>query len=217
MMFGKNEYKYIAIEGNIGAGKTTFASEISKVTGARLLLERFEENPFLKDFYIDRDKFAFETEKFFLEDRIKHLMMHFENEPTYGTISDFSVFKSVIFANITLNARQQNDFNSFFEEKISLIKQPDLIIHLSNEPLEMKGRILKRGRAYEKNINENYLDEIEKAYESFWRAHPDLNVLLISSRQIQFPYKKQDIQSLIKYLEATEIKGIKCLDWNYLS
>ncbi len=216
-MIGKSAYTYIAIEGNIGAGKTTFASELSRLTGARLLLERFEENPFLKDFYQDKNKFAFETEKFFLEDRVKQLKTHFEKESTIDTIADYSVFKSVIFAKITLNSNQQFDFNSLFEEKKSSIKQPDLIIHLKNEPLEMKGRILNRGREYEKNIDEKYLYEIEKAYESFWKSNSELNVLQISPGQIRFPYKKPDILSLIKYLEVTEIKGIKHLDWNTLS
>lgn len=208
----KNKLGYIAIEGNIGAGKTTFANEISRLAGFDLLLERFEENPFLKDFYENRDKFAFDTEMFFLNDRLEQVQSHFGKKSSVCTIADFSVFKSIIFSNITLNNEQKGEFNWLFNEKILHIKRPDLIIHIRNEPVEMKDRILKRGREYEKGINKNYLEEIEMAYDSFWESHPELNVLQIRSGQLQYPYKDEEILKLVKYLETTEIKGFNHLD-----
>ena len=93
----KFPYKFIAIEGIIGAGKTTLAKEISKLTNAQLLLERFEKNPFLIDFYKNQDKFALETENFFLNDRFIQLKEFFENQSSL-TIADFSIHKSMIFS-----------------------------------------------------------------------------------------------------------------------
>jgi deoxyguanosine kinase len=206
----KFPYKFIAIEGVIGAGKTTLATEISKLTNAQLLLERFEKNPFLIDFYKDQDKFALETENFFLNDRFIQLKEFFETQPSL-TIADFSIHKSLVFSNLTLNEYNKVSFRKSFEEFINKLKMPDLIIYLKNNSKEAKDRIIKRGRLYEQQIQEKYLLDLELEYELYWKSQIHLNVLQINVDNFQFPYKTEDISKLLNYLKTAEIKGFKQL------
>lgn len=206
----KFPYKFIAIEGIIGAGKTTLAKEISKLTNAQLLLERFEKNPFLIDFYRDQDKFALETENFFLNDRFIQLKEFFENQPSL-TIADFSIYKSMVFSNLTLNEFHKISFRKSFEEFVTKLKMPDLIIYLKNNSKEAKGRIIKRGRLYEQKIQEKYLLDLELAYELYWKSQTHLNILQINIDYFQFPFKTEDISKLLNFLKTTDIKGFKQL------
>lgn len=206
----KIPYKFIAIEGVIGAGKTTLATELANLTSGRLLLERFEENPFLKDFYKDKDKYALETETYFLNDRFNHLQEFFSHQNSF-TVADFSIHKSIIFSNLTLSEIHKNVFRSRFDDFIRKSLMPDLIIHLKNNPGEAKKRIINRGRLYEQEIEEKYLFDLESEYESYWKSQSQLNVLQINTDEFRFPYKKEDIFKLINYLESTEIKGFKQL------
>jgi deoxyguanosine kinase len=206
----KFPYKFIAIEGVIGAGKTTLAKEISKLTNAQLLLERFEKNPFLIDFYRDQDKFALETENFFLNDRFIQLKEFFENQPSL-TIADFSIYKSMVFSNLTLNEFHKISFRKSFEEFVTKLKMPDLIIYLKNNSKEAKGRIIKRGRLYEQKIQEKYLLDLELEYELYWKSQTHLNILQINIDYFQFPFKTEDISKLLNFLETTDIKGFKQL------
>lgn len=211
----KLPYKFIAIEGVIGAGKTTFANELSSLTKGKLLLERFEENPFLKDFYKDKAKFALETETFFLNDRFNHLQEFFRLQNSL-TIADFSIHKSIIFSNLTLTEIHKRVFRNTFDNFISKLFMPDLIIHLKNNPKAAKNRIINRGRLYEQHIEEKYLFDLELAYEAYWKSQSHLNVLQINVDEFQFPYKKSDIIKLIRYLESIEIKGFNQLQWKDL-
>ncbi len=206
----KFPYKFIAIEGIIGAGKTTLAKEISKLTNAQLLLERFEKNPFLIDFYKNQDKFALETENFFLNDRFIQLKEFFENQPSL-TIADFSIHKSIVFSNLTLNEYHKISFRKSFEEFITKLKMPDLIIYLKNNSKEAKGRIIKRGRLYEQKIQEKYLLDLELEYELYWKSQTHLNILQINIDYFQFPFKTEDISKLLNFLKTTDIKGFKQL------
>lgn len=208
-------YKFIAIEGNIGAGKTTLATYLKDLLKAELLLERFEENPYLKDFYQDRDKFAFETESFFLKDRISQLQQHFWNTSKL-TVADFSIYKSLVFSKITLREEYLKEFMATFEASIEQLPRPDLIIYLKSDTDRIKQQILKRGREYEKNIEETYLKLLGEAYELQWKSHSFLNVLEITADNLIFPYKNEQMRKLRNYIEITEIKGFTRLNLDEL-
>jgi deoxyguanosine kinase len=208
----KLPYKYIAIEGNIGVGKTTFANQITQQAGAKLLLERFEENPFLKDFYKDLAKYAYQTESFFLKDRVKQLES-FLKPSSQLLISDFSIYKSLIFSKITLDFQLQVEFEKQFEKILTETFKPDLIIHLNADPSQISKRIVSRGRVYERGIQEQYLIDIENQYHSYWNSLKGLNLLLIDLTNARFPYSKLETEKFLNYLKQTEIKGVKHLKW----
>jgi len=191
----KLPYKYIAIEGNIGVGKTTFAKQLTKITSANLLLERFEENPYLKDFYNDIEKFAYQTESYFLSDRIKQLENFLKNS-TGLMISDFSIYKSHIFSKITLDFQAQEEFNRMFNNLITDHIKPDLILQLKIQSNEIKNRIIHRGRSYEQGIQDHYLMAIEDQYDSYWKSSDEINLLQIDLTKAIFPYLDKELEKL---------------------
>ena len=187
-------YNYIVIEGNIGAGKTSFATRFSQETNARLILEQFEENSFLPKFYEDPARYGFPLELSFLADRYQQLKSQFATSDMFQpfTVADYFIFKSLIFASRNLETLEFGLYSKLFAIVSSVVPKPDLIVYLYLSTDNLKRNILKRGRPYEQNIQFEYLDKIQNGYLEFLRQQQDLRVLLIDTNGLDFVAREED-------------------------
>ena len=190
----RSSYNYIVIEGNIGAGKTSFASQLAEECNARLILEQFEENSFLPKFYEDPARYAFPLELSFLADRYQQLKSQFTTSDIFKTftVADYFIFKSLIFASKNLEPLEYGLYSKLFAIVSSVVPKPDLIVYLYLNLENLKKNIEKRGRPYEQNIQFEYLDKIQNGYLEFLRLQPDLRVLLIDTNGLDFVERHHD-------------------------
>ena len=197
------KYNYIAIEGNIGAGKTTLANMIGDEFNARLVLERFADNPFLPKFYKDKDRFAFPLEMSFLADRYQQLSDDIAQFNLFKNliVSDYYIFKSLIFSQITLQKDEYNLYRRMFDVMYKEITKPDLYIYLYQNTGRLLENIKKRGRDYEKDIQPGYLDKIHKGYFNFIKTEQNLNTLIIDVSEMDFVKKKTDYNTILKKIK----------------
>lgn len=193
-------YNYIAIEGNIGAGKTTFASAFAKDYNAKLVLERFEENPFLPKFYEDSERYAFPLEMSFLADRYRQLTDDLAQYDLFKTsvVSDYFVFKSLIFANVTLSEVEYELYRKIFNFMYRDIPKPDLYIYLYQNVERLLENIKKRGRTYEQSISADYLRQIHDGYMNFIKTQKDLNILILDISNIDFVQEEHYYYKMIE-------------------
>jgi len=191
-------YNYIVIEGNIGAGKTSFATRFAEECNARLILEQFEENSFLPKFYEDPARYAFPLELSFLADRYQQLKTQFSTSDMFKsfTVADYFIFKSLIFASRNLEPLEYGLYGKLFAIVSSVVPKPDLIVYLYLNLENLKKNIQKRGRPYEQNIQFEYLDKIQTGYLEFLRQQEDLRVLLIDTNGLDFVEREEDYQWL---------------------
>ncbi|MEI7500493.1 MAG: deoxynucleoside kinase [Bacteroidota bacterium] len=189
-------YNYIVIEGNIGAGKTSFATRLAEECNARLILEQFEENSFLPKFYEDPVRYAFPLELSFLADRYQQLKAQFTASDMFKTftVADYFIFKSLIFASRNLEQLEFGLYSKLFTIVSSVIPKPDMIVYLYLNLDNLKKNIQKRGRPYEQNIQFEYLDKIQNGYLEFLRQQTDLRVLLIDTNEIDFVERNEDYE-----------------------
>ena len=187
-------YNYIVIEGNIGAGKTSFASLLAEECNARLILEQFEENSFLPKFYEDPARYAFPLELSFLADRYQQLKSQFNASDLFKTftVADYFIFKSLIFASKNLEPLEFGLYSKLFAIVSSVVPKPDMIVYLYLNLENLKKNIEKRGRPYEQNIQFDYLDKIQKGYLEFLRQQSDLRVLVIDTNELDFVARRND-------------------------
>lgn len=189
-----SQFNYIAFEGNIGAGKTTLASKIAQDFNAKTVLERFADNPFLPKFYEDQNRYAFSLEMSFLADRYKQLsddLAQF-NLFTDFIVADYHVFKSLIFAKITLLEDEYRLYRTLFDIVYKEMPKPDLYIYLYQNTDRLLENIKKRGRDYEQNITAEYLDKINIGYLEYIKFQTDLNVLIIDVSERDFVKNQED-------------------------
>ena len=194
------KYNYIAIEGNIGSGKTSLSNQIANDFDSKLILERFIDNPFLEKFYKDTKQYAFKLEMSFLADRYQQTVddlsqLNFFNSMT---ISDYDIHKSLIFSKINLNVDEFNLYRKLFYSLHKSFIKPDLIIFLKNSVENLKKNIKKRGRSYESNISDDYLININSSYSDFFKSRPDLKVKYIDVSEINFVENRLDYLSILK-------------------
>ncbi len=187
-------YNYIVIEGNIGAGKTSFASLLAEECNARLILEQFEENSFLPKFYEDQARYAFPLELSFLADRYQQLKTQFNASDMFKTftVADYFIFKSLIFASKNLEPLEFGLYSKLFSIVSSVVPKPDMIVYLYLNLENLKKNIKKRGRPYEQNIQYEYLEKIQSGYLEFLRQQTDLRVLVIDTNGLDFVDKRND-------------------------
>lgn len=197
------KYNYIAIEGNIGAGKTTLSNMIGDEFNARLVLERFADNPFLPKFYEDKDRYAFPLEMSFLADRYQQLSDDIAQFNLFKNliVSDYYIFKSLIFSQITLQKDEFNLYRRMFDVMYKEIAKPDLYIYLYQNTDRLLENIKKRGREYEKNIQPGYLDKIHKGYFNFIKSQQDLNTLVIDVSEMDFVKNEDDYNDILKRIK----------------
>jgi 2-amino-4-hydroxy-6-hydroxymethyldihydropteridine diphosphokinase len=197
------KYNYIAIEGNIGAGKTSLANMISDEFNAKLILERFAENPFLPKFYEDKERFAFPLEMSFLADRYQQLSDDLAQLDLFRNfiVSDYYIFKSLIFAQITLQKDEYILYRKMFDMMYKEITKPDVYVYLYQNTERLLENIKKRGRDYEQNIEAGYLQQIHDGYKSFINTQQDLNILVIDVSELDFVDNITDYKSIINQIK----------------
>ena len=179
-------YKSISIEGNIGVGKTTLAKLLSNDLGYKLILETFENNPFLKDFYENLNKNALPLELFFLAERYELLKLNSEDMFFSGTVSDFIFDKSKLFAVNTLKDYELNIFNKIFSWMKKSVKNPEILIYLHSDLSSLQNKITKRGREYENNIQSEYLKKLNDTYLDYISKRTEFPVVLIDVTNLDF-------------------------------
>lgn len=197
-------HKIISVEGNIGAGKTTLASLIAHATGRTLILEQFEQNPFLADFYASPEKYAFHTELFFLAERYEQ----WRQMPSGPVVADYSLAKSLYFAEVTLKGAELDVFNRIYQGLTELVPKPDLTLYLYRSTDQLNSNILKRGRSYEKAIPTAYLEQIQDSYVSHLEKLTDQSILLIDARNRDFVDGSIDFDWILQLLQSEFPMGI---------
>jgi 2-amino-4-hydroxy-6-hydroxymethyldihydropteridine diphosphokinase len=197
------KYNYIAIEGNIGAGKTSLSKMMSDEFNAKIILERFADNPFLPKFYEDKERFAFPLEMSFLADRYQQLSDDLAQLDLFKNliVSDYYIFKSLIFAQITLQKEEYLLYRKMFDLMYKEITKPDLYVYLYQNTDRLLENIKKRGRDYEKNIEADYLQKIQAGYKQFISTQQDLNVLVMDVSEIDFVNNPEDYEFIIQKIK----------------
>ncbi len=196
------KFNYIAIEGNIGSGKTSLARKIGDDYNAKLVLERFADNPFLPKFYADEDRYAFPLEMSFLADRYHQLTDDIAQFDLFKNfvVSDYYIFKSLIFAQITLPKEEYRLYRKMFDIMYKEIAKPDVYVFLYQNTERLIDNIKKRGRDYEQNIQADYLEKIHKGYLSFIKSKEELNTLIIDVSELDFVNNENDYQIILKQI-----------------
>lgn len=196
------KYNYIAIEGNIGSGKTTLANKIGTDFNAKLVLERFADNPFLPKYYADMERYAFPLEMSFLADRYQQLSDDLAQFDLFKSfiVSDYYIFKSLIFAQISLSKEEYALYKRMFDLMYKEITKPDLYIYLYQDTESLLHNIKKRGRDFEQNIKPEYLDKIHQGYSNFIKTEQDLNTLIIDVSELDFEKNEDDYQEVIRQI-----------------
>jgi 2-amino-4-hydroxy-6-hydroxymethyldihydropteridine diphosphokinase len=196
-------YNYIAFEGNIGAGKTTLVHKIAEDFNAKTVLERFADNPFLPKFYKDQNRYAFPLEMSFLADRYQQLSDDLAQFDLFKDfiVADYHIFKSLIFAKITLQEDEYRLYRNLFDIIYKEMPKPDLYIYLYQNTGRLLENIKKRGRAYEQNIEGDYLDKINNGYLEYIKSQVDLNVLIIDVSNRDFVRNHEDYLFILNEIQ----------------
>jgi deoxyguanosine kinase len=204
------KYNYIAIEGNIGAGKTTLATRMSEEFNARLILERFEDNSFLPKFYQDPDIYAFPLEMSFLADRYQQLKDRLAMQDLFKsfTIADYFIDKSLIFAKNNLKADEFNLYSRLFQIISDFLPRPDLLVYLYLDIPRLKANISRRGRDYEQSIRPEYLEQIQSGYLNHFRSLQGMRILIVDTNDLDFMYREKDYAAFLDALEQDYAEGI---------
>ncbi|MCX7983491.1 MAG: deoxynucleoside kinase [Bacteroidetes bacterium] len=196
-----DDIRYIAIEGVIGAGKTTLATMLAERLGAKLVLEQFEENPFLPKFYEDPERYAFQTQIFFLLSRYKQQQELFQVDLFHTHIvSDYIFEKDKIFAYLTLRDDELRLYESLLSAIEKNIPQPDLVIYLQSSVQRLMANIRKRGRPMERNMSEEYIRELNDAYNYFFFRYKSSPLLIVKATDIDFVNNPEDFQDLLEQI-----------------
>ena len=204
------KYDFIAIEGNIGAGKTSLATRIAHEHNAKLILEQFEENAFLPKFYASPDKYAFPLELTFLAERYQQLKEHLSSQDLFKsfTIADYFIHKSLIFAGRNLEGDELALYTRLFSIIEAVLPKPDLLVYLYLDLDHLKKNIQQRGRSYEQNIGLDYLEKIQKGYLDFLRQQQKMRILIVDTNHLDFVNCEEDYQKMAEILSGTYERGI---------
>ena len=192
-------HRYIVVEGPIGVGKTSLTRSLVKRLGARSVFELVEENPFLASFYQDRNKYAFQTQLFFLLSRFKQQQDLFQQDLfSQVTVSDYLFAKDRIFASITLDPNELALYERVYEHLGPRVMKPDLVIYLQARLDVLLARIRKRGREFERKFDPEYLAELARTYNDFFHRYDETPLLVINTSDIDFVESEKDFEELIR-------------------
>lgn len=196
-----SDIHYIAIEGVIGVGKTTLAQMIAERLGARIIFERFEENPFLPKFYEDPEHFAFQTQIFFLLSRYRQQQELYQVDLFHSHIvSDYIFDKDKIFAYITLRDEELKLYENLLSTIEKSIPQPDLVVYLQSSVERLMMNIKARGREIEKNMSEDYIRELNEAYNYFFFRYKSTPLLIVKATDLDFVNNPEHFEDLLEQI-----------------
>ena len=194
---------HIAVEGTIGVGKTSLAKILGERLEAKLILEEFEENPFLVDFYKDAERFAFQTQLFFLLSRYRQQQELQQTDLfTKALISDYMFVKDRLFAALNLNDKEMGLYNSVARILEKNVSFPDMVIFLQSDTDRLMLNIKKRGREYEKSIDWKYIDALNQIYNEFFFRYDKSPLLIINTNDIDFVHNKNDLEEIIEFIRT---------------
>ena len=200
---------YIAIEGPIGVGKTSLANLLSKELGARLVLEDFEDNPFLPDFYNDPDRFGFQTQLFFLLQRYRQQQDLRQVDMFQKLlITDYMFVKDRLFASLNLDDKEMSLYDTVATLLERNIIKPDLVIYLQGDTDVLMNNIAKRGRNMERNVTWEYIDALNQVYTEYFFRYQETPLVIINTNNIDFVENQEDLKEVIKYIRQP-ISGTK--------
>ena len=203
-------YEYIAIEGNIGAGKTSLASRIADEFNARLILEQFEENAFLPKFYENPEKYAFPLELTFLAERYQQLKDQLSSGDMFKafTIADYFIYKSQIFASKNLSGDELSLYTRLFNIIEAVLPKPDLLVYLYLDIGNLKKNISTRGQSYEQNIQAGYLEKIQQGYLAFLKQQRLMRILVIDTNNLDFVNRTDDYHKILEIISGEYEPGM---------
>ena len=196
------KYNFITIEGCIGAGKTTLTQKLAKDFNGKLILEEFEGNPFLPKFYEDPERHAFPVELYFMAERFKQLKKLLSEGDIFKsfTVSDFLFQKSLIFASNNLNEDESKLYRMLFDIINSSLPKPDIVLYLYAPVEKLQQNIKKRGRDYEQNITNEYLENIQQAYMEYFKLQTHSRIVLLNTTELNFAENKRDYDEVVEVL-----------------
>ena len=194
---------HIAIEGTIGVGKTSLAGILGDRLEAKLILEEFEENPFLVEFYKDSDRFAFQTQLFFLLSRYRQQQQLQQTDLfTKTLISDYMFVKDRLFAALNLDDKEMSLYNTVARILEKNVASPDMVIFLQSDSDRLMQNIKLRGREYEKLIDWKYIDSLNQMYNEYFFRYDDSPLLIINTNDIDFVNNKDDLEEIIEFIRT---------------
>ena len=194
---------HIAIEGTIGVGKTSLAGILGDRLEAKLILEEFEENPFLVEFYKDSDRFAFQTQLFFLLSRYRQQQQLQQTDLfTKTLISDYMFVKDRLFAALNLDDKEMSLYNAVARILEKNVASPDMVIFLQSDTDRLMQNIRLRGREYEKLIDWKYIDALNQMYNEYFFRYDDSPLLIINTNDIDFVNNKDDLEEIIEFIRT---------------
>ena len=200
---------YVAIEGAIGVGKTSLAKLLSDKLGAKLILEKFEDNPFLSEFYDDPERFAFQTQLFFLLQRYQQQQELRQVDMFHNLlISDYMFIKDRLFASLNLDEKEMSLYDSIANMLERNVINPDLIIYLQADTGTLMKNIANRGREFEANISYDYINALNELYTEYFFRYNETPLVIINTNHIDFVNNSADLDQVIDYIRQP-VSGTK--------
>ena len=196
-------YRYIVVEGNIGAGKTTLCQQLERDFAARLILEQFTDNPFLPSFYEDRERFAFQVELFFMAERHRQLQDSLSQTSIFEQliVGDYFFLKTLLFAKTNLKEDEYRLFSRLFSVLNTTFAKPDLLLYIHRPVEVLLKNIKKRARQYEQEIDAAYLLEIQTAYLDYFKTQEQIPVLIADFGDIDFSAEQHQYRRVLDLLQ----------------
>ena len=192
---------YVAIEGPIAVGKTSLAKLLSERLGARLILEGFGENPFLSDFYEEPERYAFQTQLFFLLQRYQQQQELRQVDMFHNLlIADYMFVKDRLFASLNLDEKEMTLYDTVANLLEKNVINPDLVIYLQADTDTLMRNIARRGRDMEKNISEEYIDALNQLYTEYFFRYQNTPLVIINTNNIDFVHNQEDLDEVINYI-----------------
>ena len=198
-----NQLRYIVIEGVIGAGKTTLAQILSKQLNSRLILEDFDENPFLERFYTDKKRYAFQTQIYFTLSRYRQQQEISQIDLFQNTvISDYIFDKDKIFAYLNLQDDELKLYEALISNLEKNIQPPDLVVYLQSNVTRLMKNIQQRARSFESPITEKYITQLSEAYNYYFFRYKAAPLLVVNTSDIDFVNNKKDLKLLVEAITS---------------
>jgi len=192
---------YLAVEGPIGVGKTSLVKLLGKKLGAKMVLEEYQNNPFLEEFYNDPERFAFQTQLFFLMNRYRQQQDLRQVDMFHNLlITDYMFVKDRLFASLNLNDKELSLYDTVANLLERNVLKPDLVIFLQAETQTLMRNISRRGRKFENNMSFDYLDALSQVYSEYFFKYQETPLIIINTNDIDFVNNEADLDEVIKYI-----------------